>query len=254
MALLLVFDTECNSLDTENGYIQEIAWAKYQVGFLKGDMRLVSCESFLLNWKDDYVLDPMAEAMTGISKNLAAVHGEDPYFALTNFLLEYKKADFVCGQNVIGYDIPMISSNLKRLSPNYMPSLSEARIIDTYFDLPISAIKPKSLKYYALDHGYILQGAHQAMNDVFACAHMVSCYSLGQIEEISATPLLVLNCEVAYGDKKKKDLLYSEGFRWNPDHKHYEKTVREFYRKSIEERLGFELRCYPKKEQQLKLI
>ena len=115
--------------------------------------------------------------------------------------------------------------------------------IDSYFDLKLPKnLKAKSLSYMALDHGYVHFGAHQALSDVFACAHILSQYRINETIKIAETPLIEIITENSYREygasQERKKLLYELGFRWHPETKTYRKTLREFYLEEIKSKIG----------------
>ena len=152
-------------------------------------------------------------------------------------LSDLMDCDFIAGQNIIQFDIPMMVSNLNRANLD-SKLLREIPAIDTYYDLNLSPnMKAKSLSYFALDHGYVNFGAHQAMNDVFACAHILSKYSITTTATIAETPLIEVITTNQYANKERKNLLYSLGFKWNGDTKTYNKITRKFFLPTLEDKL-----------------
>ena len=238
---IMVYDTECNSLDTENGFIQELAWAVYDVDFL--DWRLVSCRSEIIEWNEHYEVETEAFEVTGLSQHFCNNNGKAAYFALMRFKEEFDKADFLAGQNVLNYDRAMMITNFERAfskDNTIVPEFKSKKHIDTYYDIRFpKRIKPKGLSYLALDHGYFHHGAHQAMSDVFACAHVLSKYPIEDVIEVASTPFVLLQAKTEYNNQKQKEAVYSQGFRWNPELKVYEKRCREFYVYEIRKALDF---------------
>lgn len=240
--LITLFDAETNGLDTENDLILELAWATYDVDEITNTWRLTECYSSLISWEQEYTLDLKLEKMLSLTKNQCLQQGHAPEFVISKFLSVSNLSVFIAGQNILAYDNKILTSNILKCDfyEEAPVAFGNHNFIDTLFDLPLpEEQKPKALKYFALDHGYVLNGAHQAMNDVFACAHVLSCYPILKTIEIASTPLVKLFAAIAYQEAEKKKKLYEQGFRWNPDARRYEKTVREFYKQKIEDALGF---------------
>lgn len=221
---ITVYDTETNGLDTKNGFIQELAWATYDVSFLS-EWRLISCESHLLRWPEKYDVDQKALEITGIDRNFCFKNGSDPFETFEKFLYDCLYSEFLAGQNAILFDRDIVYNNIKKASVLHEDLFNKKAHIDSYFDIR-GPIKPKSLKYFALDHGYVLNNAHSAIHDVFACAHILSKYPIEDLVYSAIHPLVKTSVQCDYGNKKLKDRLYEEGFRWNPEEKNYTKTAR----------------------------
>lgn len=237
MSKILIFDTECNSLDVENGFVQELAWAIYDVK----SWRLISSRSALVKWQTPYVVEPGAFEATNLSREFCESHGVKASSVMIDFLDEANDVDYVCGHNILGYDRPMMASNIQRaLLFDYGDGeFSKKHIIDTLIDCPYPpSMKIHSLKYLAFDHDYILSDAHQAMADVFACKALISSYDFEKVLEISKTPLVTLTCKPDWNDLEGRAKVKSARFYWNNDKKLWFKNVREFYLKEIQESLG----------------
>jgi len=230
---ILVFDTECNSLDTKDGVVMELAWALYEAH----SKRLLRCSSQLIKWSRPYQVDPEAFDATRLSRDFCESHGDIP-INLQNFVIDLDSADAICGHNAHDYDRPMLLSNLKRVFHTEVTPLKEKLLIDTMFDCPYSKPKSLTLKYLALDHGHILNDAHQAMADVFACAHVLFSYSLDDILKRANTPICTISVKPDWGDKSLREKLLKLKFRWSSENKVWEKRTRAFYAYEIKEALG----------------
>lgn len=250
--IVTVYDTETNGLDTKNGFIQELAWATYKVSFLS-EWRLISSESYLLKWPQEYLVDQKAIEITGIDRNFCQNRGTNPWQVFSKFSKAALKSEFLAGQNVILFDSPMVDSNFERARENEYLKGSESTFIsdvetkncqhiDSYFDVQ-GPIKPKSLKYFALDHGYVLNNAHSAIHDVFACAHILSKYPIAELTESAKIPLVKTSVTCDYQNKNLKEQLYANGFRWNPDSKNYSRIGRLHINDVIVQALKVDLRA-----------
>lgn len=241
---IIVYDTETSGLDTENDLILELAYGIYHVCEITNSWRLAESQSTLIKWHKEYVLKPEVEKLIGLGRIQCETYGHDADICFDDFMNLAKNCDFVAGQNILSYDNKIFLSNCVKASSldfNLNFEFDRLKFIDTIYDLPLEeGSVVRALKYFALDHGYVLNGAHQAMNDVFACAHILSCYPISKTIEIASTPLIQVSASIHYSDQKTKDLLYKRGFRWNQKIKVYQKTIREFYLKKLTQDLACE--------------
>ncbi len=234
---LLIYDTECNSLLTEEGFIQELAWAVYDVETWRC---LKSCGS-LVRWNTFYEVSPGAVAATGLTRDFCEEHGEFANRLFTNFLFDVEECDFIAGHNIIPYDNKMLATNVKRalLYPLSDSSFKDKIIIDTMMDCPYpSNQKQMALKYLALDHGYILSDAHQGISDVFACKAILQKYNFNTVLEIAKTPIITLTVKTNWEDKALVDNLKAAKFFWNKPIKRHQRSIREFHLSEVQSILG----------------
>ena len=233
---ILVFDTECNSLDIENGFIMEIAWAVYD----SESKRLLRSRSNLIKWKKPYLVDDAAFEVTNLSRDFCEKYGEIP-FNLRELLIEINDCDVICGHNITSFDLPMLKSNIAKIPGVTDLNLETKIIIDTFLDLPIKkAGQIMSLKYLALDHGYVMNESHQALVDVFACAHVLFSYDFDTVLLIAQTPMTTITVKPDWNDTLLRERLSQLRFRWNPTLKQWEKRTKEYFRKEIERKLEME--------------
>lgn len=224
MAKILFYDTETNSLDTQRGFIQELAYAVYDVD----TQRCLFSHSHLLAWGMGYSVDSGALSVTGLTRDYCEKHGENASTVLSDFvtLIKTSQVDYIAGHNILQFDNLMMQSNIKRAMFEDF-NLSEFKCLDTYIDLDYSPqIKNYTLKYLALEHGYVLTGAHQAMNDVFACAHIFFQNNYKTALENAKSPLVNVYAYTAYTDAESREQLHALKFRWDRDHKRWQKVVR----------------------------
>jgi DNA polymerase III epsilon subunit-like protein len=240
---IFFYDTECNSLDTENGFIQELAWAIFD----SKSWRCLSAQSFLINWGlNHYVVDPEAFSVTGLSKEFCDENGEHPLTVFQNFMISALTADAFCGHNAVAYDFPMVDSNIKRaMLDNPLTLDSKFKTmphIDTLTDVEYpSNQKQLSLKYLALDHGFILNNAHEALADVFACAHILKQYDVERALEIAKTPMIKIRTKIDWNNVQGREKVKQARMYWNPTLKCWEKNVREFFVPGIQLHLGSDI-------------
>ena len=227
MAKILFLDSECNSLDTELGFIQELAWAIYD----SGTKRLLKCSSHILDWGGmHYDVEPGALQVTGLSKEFCQETGRPAQLVFEELLLDLAKVDAVAGHNIIEYDLKILNSNIKRSLYAEPTSLNEKFIFHTIWDCPYENPRQiMSLKYLAYDHGFILTNAHEALADVLACAHVFFKYPFKTCYEIASTPLVTLHGYTVYQDEEGREAFYRQKFRWNRDNRRWEKKCRAYY-------------------------
>jgi len=237
---ILFLDSECNSLDTEGGFIQELAWV---IADTKS-FRTLKVESHLIKWLTSYEVEEGAIAVTGLSREYCEEHGELAQRVFTNFLFDAGCVDFICGHNLIGYDHPMLATNVQRacLSSLERSDYAGKLKIDTLTDCPYpSNMKIHALKYLAYDHGFILSDAHQALADVFACKHLLSKYDLAEVIEIAKTPMVTLTAKIDFKNVEGRDKIKNARFYWEPNKKLWTKRIREFHLKDMQESLGADI-------------
>lgn len=237
MAKLFAYDTETNSVDTENGFIQEIAWAVYDTD----TWRCLTAKSFLIDWPDSfsYEVDPAALAVTGLTREYCRSFGERPSRVFCEFLDDASSCEFLCGHNAIQFDRPMILTNSKRVFFGVPLTFDKMIHIDTLLDCEYPAhMKVQALKYLAYDHGYILANAHEALADVMACVHILKQYDFARVVEIAKTPIVKVSARVAWEDTEGRDRIKKAKFFWNPTLKRWEKSMREFFLPGVQLQLG----------------
>lgn len=236
MSKILIFDTECDSLNVNSGHIQELAWAIYNVN----TWRLLSSESYLIKWNTFYKVEPEAFQATGLSREFCEDFGTKANIVFTKFLESVSQVDYVGGHNIINYDVPMLNTNVKRacLFDLSDSDFKKKLLIDSYLDCPFPPnIKMLSLKYLAFDHGHILSDAHQALADVFACKAVMSKYRATDLIKSAETPLVKLSTKIDWNDNESKAKIKNLRFYWNPQLKQWEKDVREYYAQFIKMQL-----------------
>ena len=109
-------------------------------------------------------------------------------------------------------------------NPEILDSLP---IIDTYIDLPYGPeFKNLTLKYLCLDHGFVLNGAHQALQDVFACQYLLSQYDFESVVKSALSPIVTFHCFTSYSDTATREALVGLKFRWNRENTRWEKKAR----------------------------
>lgn len=238
MSKILFLDSECNSLDTERGFIQELAWAVYDID----QKRLLKSQSHLLQWIMHYEVDPQAFAVTGLSREFCEKNGKPAPQVFSEFLKDVSEVDVLGGHNLLDYDKPMIWHNILRTLFSPPKGFMEKFTFDTMFDCPYpNPRQVMALKYLSYDHGFILSNAHQAMADVFACAHVFFSYPYEKCLEIAKTQLMTMHGYTQWGDEEGRESFYRQKFRWNRERKRWERRARAFYIPGTQLELGRDL-------------
>lgn len=234
------YDTECNSLDKEAGFVQELAWAIYEIP----SWRCIKSTGSLIRWNTYYEVDHLAHLTTGLTREFCEEHGEFANRVFTNFMFDVDDCDFIAGHNIIEYDNKMLAPNIKRalLYPLTDSKFNEKTFIDTMTDCPYPPhMKQKALKYLAFDHGYILSDAHQALADVFASKAIMSKYDFQKVLEIARTPMITLTVKTNWENKEAVEKLKLAKFFWNKPIKRHQRSIREFFLPEVQSILGPEI-------------
>ncbi|NJM09381.1 MAG: 3'-5' exonuclease [Bdellovibrionaceae bacterium] len=242
MNRICFFDTECNSLDTSEGFIMELAWAVFDLQ----SKRLLHSKSSLIKWNRGYLVDPGAKEVTGLTREFCESNGQPANSVFTDFLvglLDYK-VDILAGHNILEFDLPIMRSNMNRVLFESHSQIETLLHVDTYHDLPIENPRQSmALKYLALDHGHILNSAHEALADVMASAHVFFKYPLEDVLARARTPLKVFHGYTAYQDDAARERFYRAKFRWHRINRRFEKKCRAFYLPKLNELVGQDLIC-----------
>lgn len=246
--IITVYDTETNSLDTKNGFIQELGWVKFEVCPILKDWTFISANSRLIYWDTEYKVEQEAEEITGLSRAFCQLQGTQPICAFGDFIEDIQDSDWLAGHNAIQFDRPMVTSNINRalMLPGEIANIFSQKLhLDSNHDLEFpKRIKYKLLDYLAMKHDYNLKNAHRALADSLACAHIFSRYPIDRTIEIASTPLVrFLHSKVPYGDKTTKEKLTAAGFRWSSEKERYELVKRDIFRPEIEKIMEDEL-CF----------
>jgi DNA polymerase III alpha subunit (gram-positive type) len=218
----------------------EMAFGQYHIE----KKRFVSLESAFLKWNKEYLVQTSASEITGLTRNFCEQYGEEARYILAKFARNVQQSKMVCGHNAVAFDLPLTLANMSRALPGMdaRKILEEAICVDTLLDCPFpKSMKQHSLKYLALDHSYVLTGAHQAVSDVMACAHILSCYDWELVKKIAATPVITITKKIDFQEIEKRDELKSLRFFWNPTRKVWEKRIREYYLQEVQSQLSFKL-------------
>ena len=233
--LITVYDSETSSLDKSNCTVMELGWAVYNVtpSPIKDLWRCIKAKSSLVRWNKNYAVDPEAFAVTGLDAKQCEAFGTHAADLFNEFLEDAKNSDYIAGHNVKDFDSEVVLNNIFRaLSPDdlstfdaYKNTWETYQQIDSLHDIDYpSTQRTKSLKYVALDHNYVLMGAHEALADVFASAHLFSSYSIEGIIEHSKIPMITVQLKTVWGENV--DDIRKAKFAWDRVGKFWHKKIK----------------------------
>ena len=245
MALILGYDTESTGLDTTGDYILEVAAIIYDT---ERKQPVDFYSSFIL-WPSRPKISSEAQEIHHISAEIIEEWGSSSEEVFAQIMRRTEKCDWVVGHNVLAYDKPITETAILRCHDDrdYLKKrFYDLKWMDTMVDLPYPKhITTRSLRYLALEHGYIANNSHRAISDVLACLHLVSCYDYSLVQEIASTPLIEICANVSYTDRDKAK---TQGFRWRPETKQWVKTIREYYLADKYQQLDYDVTVNAEKQ------
>jgi len=171
MPRLLICDTETDSLKDKR--IVQLA------AILVEDNHIKACLNLIIK-PDGWTIDPKAEAVHGISMETAERYGVPIEAALWLFDCMSEQADVVICHNT-GFDIPVINNEYRRLGREWVIKESYCTMQasrDVVKIPPTEKMIRAGFRQYKSPslqeaHQYLLgcgfDGAHSALEDVFAC-------------------------------------------------------------------------------------
>ena len=183
---MIYFDIESTGLNTETDRIVQLFLIKKEKG--------------VVIWECEYLMNPTIP----IPKEASDVHGitnEDvkdmPTFGeYADEIYNLVKGEVLAGQNVINFDIPMLFFEFERSGINW--DVSDLVVLDT---LKLEwAMKKSNLETLFYEYtGKIMEGAHNAKNDVLANIEVLE----GQLKKYGITSI---NEYVSISTDGKKNL------------------------------------------------
>ena len=183
---MIYFDAESTGLNTETDRIVQLFLIKKEKG--------------VVIWEREYLMNPIIP----ISEETSNVHGitsEDvkdmPTFGeYSNEIYNLVKGEVLAGQNIQNFDIPMLFFEFERSGINW--DVSDLVVLDT---LKLEwAMKKSNLETLFYEYtGKIMEGAHNAKNDVLANIEVLE----GQLKKYGITSI---NEYVSISTDGKKNL------------------------------------------------
>jgi len=185
--ILCILDFETSSLDIKNCSITEMAWAFFNTDTNK----IVACNDFLIQPHGEELTQEASE-ITHITKEdlLSGIgHSEAMHYLFRQLQYNYK-INFFTGHNCNIFDKPIFERYVSGF-PLRDQDIFNFPWLDTRCDIPYPAkLATRKLTYLCLEHGYNIQGAHRAINDVMGCSHLIAHYGIEKILAYKNSPSL----------------------------------------------------------------
>lgn len=222
--LVLGLDFETDSLDTVNGSITEVGAVLWDTLINKP---LVIYNKLIRQSKP---LTPEIVKLTGLTDDILAKYGEDPYHVLAGLGEVMTKADHVVAHNGTNFDKPFYHNNCARIDLDPL----EKHWVDTSVDIPYpDNISTRKLVHLAAEHGFVNPFAHRAVFDVLTMLAVCAKYDWPQVIALSKEENVRLIANVSYADNNKAK---ERGYRWDATRKQWYKTIkRSFVEREINE-------------------
>lgn len=266
MSIICCLDLETTSLDIKKCSITELSIALYDVKH----KRITHASNYIvLPFPKGEEISDEASALTGLNKDIIHSRGLSPFTVMRlihPLLMAYEmpRINFFAAHNGREFDEPIFKRFLKMfhvslrsetdcIKTSELEKLLSIPWIDTRLDMPYpQKITTRKLTYLCLEHGYYIQNAHCALNDVLGMAHLISRYDFEEIKRFHLAPEIEIVAIVRppWEDKGYETGLAKEhGFHWNG--KIWRRLVKDFQVKDITAALPFKFTVTP---QQIKML
>lgn len=181
------------------------------------------------------LMNPVAQAITGIKRENLKVFGESPVDKLPDFIKAMKSCDYVIGHNIRRFDMPLLEKECER----YGFTMPTCKYIDTRFDVPYPEhIETRKLSYLCLEHKICTTNGHSARHDVDYTASLFFRYPLEEMIALSKSPNICIRADVDFNNKDKaKALKYS----WDSVKKIWVKEIKECHLEKEKAKSEFEV-------------
>jgi len=221
--LATVFDIETTGFDDDS--------IPTEIGFIFGEYNDTPCgfqlkpivmHSFLINYGCSYPPSEQAkdaEEITGITEYYMKEYGIGLEGCIDYFSSFIKQSEFVCGHNVLDFDIPF----LKKSFPN---TFSDTKVLDTLTDIRYAKNQRRSLDSLAMNYRILNLFPHRALSDAITTALILEHMQLHVLMEVINTPIIHIAAQVSYDDKDKAK---SRGFMWDSKKRLWHKNIRQYY-------------------------
>lgn len=196
----------------------------------------VRVEGYLVNPGENCEWDQEAVEVSGITKEIAELHGIDSGDALSRFLYLIERADAVCGHNSNSFDRPMFEAWCQRVGVEPPKKLW----IDTCTDIEFpEKISTRKLTYLAAEHSMLNFFGHRAVFDVMIMLQVLSHYDIERVIYLAQQPSVTVMACVSYDDRQ---LAKDRGYRWQPaPKKTWEKTIKQCFLEREQKDAGFKV-------------
>lgn len=218
-----IFDIESTGFD-ELAVPTEIGWvlAEYERELDGYVFHPIEMHSFLIRNISYGEASPSkqdAEEITGITDFHTATYGIDLNECLAFLQNSAERSDFVCGHNVIQFDVPFLRRQLKDL-------FKEKKIVDTMIDIMCPKHVRKSLDSLTTHYRILNLFPHRALSDAISTAFILEHQPIDKLLQIVETPIVRLRANVTFDNR---DLAKKHGFIWDEDHKIWYKFIRQYF-------------------------
>lgn len=153
--------------------------------------------------------------LTGIQIDDIEKYGQPIESVMERLFDLAKSAAFIVAHNGIEFDRLF----LEKVWGDFPKFRLDLKWIDTSTDIPFpERISTRKLSYLAAEHGFLNPFAHRALFDVMTMLQVLKNYPIEDVIELQASPMCRLVAQVSYenrGDAK------SQGFRWDPQQRHW---------------------------------
>ena len=225
--IVLGIDVETTGLDPNKDKIIEIGCKLYD---FKKQMSLGEL-SFIVDPMEEYIIQPEAERLHGISKEIIDTYAVD-YSDTWNIVAEMaRKADALMAHNA-----PFDRGFLEKISPVF----NDKPWINTMVDIPYPPeITTRKLTYIAADHGIVNPNAHRALDDVNTMIQVAKNYDINTIVKRSNAKTITVRALVDYDNKDKAK---EAKFHWDGNNKRWIKDIKDFELEDLKKSVEFKIR------------
>jgi DNA polymerase III epsilon subunit-like protein len=207
----LFLDFEATDKDVATARITQVSFSIFNIEEKK---ELFHYSSLILP-EGEYEMDPVAQRITGISKEQLSEFGT-PFAQAYDVLIGFCcRVDFVAAHNALNYDYPLLLNEAKRIGKE-TPELP--LIVDTRFDVPWpDHIETRKLTYLGAEFGIVNPAAHSARHDVDLMALLLFRFPIESILERARSPMVWVRANVNYDNREKAKahrFLWDGGNKW----------------------------------------
>lgn len=207
----LFLDFEATDKDVATARIIQVAFSLYDTDTKKE----VYHYSSLILPEGEFEIDPVAGAITGITKEQLTKYGIALDEALNVLLRSLVGVDFLAAHNLHNYDLPLLKNEVERLRQE---EVQLPKLVDTRFDIPWPEhIETRKLTYLAAEFGIVNPSAHSARHDVDLMMKLFGMFPLETIMERAASPQVWVRANVSYDQREKakaRKFLWDGGNKW----------------------------------------
>jgi DNA polymerase III epsilon subunit-like protein len=214
----LFLDFEATDKDVATARITQVAFSLYDTDKKKE----VYHYSSLILPEGEFEIDPVAGAITGITKEQLTKYGIALDEALNVLLRSLVGVDFLAAHNLHNYDLPLLKNEVKRLRQE---EVQLPKLVDTRFDVPWPEhIETRKLTYLAAEFGIVNPSAHSARHDVDLMMKLFGMFPLETIMERAASPQIWVRADVSYDHRERAK---ARRFLWDGNKKIWVKLFKQ---------------------------